>query len=275
MADWHGGAALLQCLLTALPESPKSVVFGELETSELELESVLECLQREYGGDAVLEQRDTLSAYRKCVRVSSEGLGEFLKRYRHARQAAILATVLVPNASTDTWDLLEACNLSSTQKGNILSQLQVRLSLQPEITEYDHVHQLLTNLARAFGPAQGQASALLAAPTPVSAVASAPTPTFEGKGKGSWQKGGWQKMKQGGWKKPGQKGSAKGGGKGDSKSKGGKGKGGGGKNGEKGGWKKDWRCECGAWCWGSKDVCFKCGKAKPEQAVGSGAPHSK
>lgn len=275
MRTGHSGVALLQCLLTALPESAKRVVFGELATDALSCDSVLACLQREYGGDAVLEQREALHTYRKCVRVSTESLGEFLKRHRHARQVATLAGVLVPNAATDTWDLLEACSLSATQRSNFIGQLQMRTALQPDTSELDHAIQLLTNLARAFGTEQSQPStALLAASTPGLALESAHS-HVAGKGgkgelKGGWPKGGWKKSAKGGWKKKGGKGQGAGGAGGK-----GKGQGAGGKSkGDQGSAKKkDWTCPaCQASCWGSKDKCFKCGANKPERAVGSGAP---
>ena len=110
----HGEEAMLQCLLTALPESAKRVLFSQLEVESMSIATLLGVLQREYGQDEVLEARDALREYRECKRVASESLVDFLKRHRHVRQSAMLAGVLVANPATDTWDMLDACNLSST-----------------------------------------------------------------------------------------------------------------------------------------------------------------
>lgn len=263
MKGSHSEEAMLQCLLTALPECAKRVLFSQLEVESMSLQALLQVLQREYGQDEVLEARDALREYRDCKRVASESLVDFLKRFRHVRQAAMLAGVLVANSATDTWDLLDACNLSSTQRANVTSQLQVRMELQPEVPEFDQCERLLLNLARALGsePQGGtkqQEVALFGA---------------EARGKGEEPSGGhWKsglKWKTHGGKKgkKGKKGSGKGSwGKNKDKDSG--------KNKDTGknkdSWEKkvDWLCpKCGARCWGSKDSCFKCGQQKPADAT--------
>ena len=307
MSTDHTDNAMLQCLLTALPDSAKRIIFGELETQNMSMSSVLSCLAREYGGDAILEKRDALHNYRTCKRVASESLNEFLKRFRHARQTAMLADVLVANAGTDTWDLLDACTLNATQRGNFLNQLQLRMSLDTSVSEYEHSLALLTNMSRAFGSDQTTTgtNALFSASDGGGASLG------QGGGGGGQRsseqkgaKGGWKKSPTGGWKKQPAKGGGKGGGKGSKGGgKGGKGAGKGGKGAGKGGkggdgchncgakdhWarecpvkgegpragraaqrKPDWKCSCGASCWGSKTHCFKCGKAASGAAVVSG-----
>ena len=279
MEGHHADSALTQCLLTALPDTAKKVLFTELDVDSVSLTSVLEILQAEFGDDEFLEKRDALSHYRKCQRTASEGLTEFLKRHRHSRQAAMLAGVLVANSATDTWDLLDACQLSSTQRANVTAQLQVRLDMMPESDEFAECQKLLVNLARAFGKELGD-------------KAKSSTALFSldgGKGGGgggdqSLAGAGWQKF-GGNWKRPGK--GSKGGGKGKSKGAGkssgkswgknwnagkdwsagksaGKGFGKGGKDYKN----KDWVCpSCEARCWGSKDKCFKCGTEKPAASV--------
>ena len=257
MFGWHSEFAMLQCLLTALPDSAKKVVFTQLDMEAMTLETLIDVLQMEYGEDEFLEQRDALKEYRSCKRASSEGLGDFLKRFRHVRQAAILAGVLVANAATDTWDLLDSCSLSSTQRSNITSQMQALALVQPNVSEYDHCQKLLLNLARAFGSEKPQDTALFSAE--------------EGHGKGGEPGGGhWKAAKtwkvQGNGKKGKGKGKGKDSWKGENKGKGfGKGKDTGKGSGK--GKKVDWLCpKCKARCWGSKDACFKCGEKKPADA---------
>jgi len=152
--------AVLQCLLTALTQSTKSMIFSEIEKGKLTLDKLLVALDQEYSRDHLLHGRVILAEYRTCKR-GAMSLRAFLKVWRHTRAAAILAGVLRPDPAGDGWDLLEACGLSNTQRGNVLdaisreSRLHALMSARHDVPEdavnaYDSMYATLDVMARAF-----------------------------------------------------------------------------------------------------------------------------
>ncbi len=290
-SDVYSEAALLQNVLLCLQSETKSRVFAETPAGELTLSGVEKHLEKQYAGDSLLESRQALAKVRALKR-GKMSLREFLVHWEHVRATASVHGVLPKQAGdADAWDLLDASDLTNSQKGSILAEMQTRRDLSAmsgkEFNPCECVFTLLRNLSMAFEASAGgeqrsekgksRQAAMLAqyasAPEDLEAARTGAEVEHwafwgkkgaKGKGKGKKGKGKQDKTTMTCYKcgKVGHIGtncwtalwSQKG-------QKGQKGSKGDSKGGAKGA--QDWKCQCGASVWAAKDKCYKCGTARP------------
>ncbi len=212
----YSDAALLQSALLALGTETKEAVFAEVPAGTLTLASVQETLHRLYAGDELLEQRKALADVR-ALRRGKSSLHDFLRQWKHVRATAQVAGVLPSSeAESDAWDMLEASELTNSQRGSILAELQTRRDLcavSPGMTfsASDTMYNLLRNLALAFEATNPSSNKTSRQEEKMALYASAPEDLA-----GGWKGEHWALAAKGKGKK-GSKGSkgSKGGAKGD------------------------------------------------------------
>lgn len=89
---------------SAISDDVKAQIYGEIPAGGLTFDSVMNILDRDYAGLAVLEDFALRTEYRKLERLSMETLKEFDARYKQLRAKALLAGVITPSPS-DVHDL--------------------------------------------------------------------------------------------------------------------------------------------------------------------------
>jgi hypothetical protein len=160
----YSEAALLQSALLALSTVTKEAVFAECPAGTLTLSRVEQALEDMHAGDVLLDQRRALSDVR-ALRRGRDSLSDFLRKWKHVRATARVAGVL-PSGScdSDAWDLLECAELTNSQKGSLLAEMQTRRDLleATQGTPFDATEcmlKLLRNLALAFEASEQQREA--------------------------------------------------------------------------------------------------------------------
>ena len=282
----YSGPALLQCMLTVLGTKTKAAAFDQVAVGALTLEALLAKLDRSHGGNATLRERCSLKAYRACKRGAAVSLIDFLVTHEEMRTSAIVQGVLQPGPQ-DSWDLLDACMLSGTQRCGVLDgiarerrtlealALEVHGMVIPSApTTYRQMYESLEVLGYALAHGDGEGKTTATKEAGHEALFSAKGKKGDRKGRKGAEKGAKQAKFEGEcftcgkfghrsvdcFKNKGAQKGPKGKGKGKGKSEG---------KGEK---KKDWTCpKCSAHVFGSREKCFKsgCDGARPPHEHGA------
>jgi len=145
--------ALVSRLLTCLADSEKelvlSVTFGENVTCD----ELLKRLQDRYGGSAEVERQGAIKEFRTLAR-GSKSLQSFISVWETTRAKAVELGVIPELASEqDVWDLLEAAQVSTAERAQVLRELELRKDLAGELEgpeKYNVVKKTLKTMALSF-----------------------------------------------------------------------------------------------------------------------------
>ena len=121
--DAHGANAMFQAFMRVLPSGVKQQCYGEIDDEFMSIESVMQVLERDFGGVEEVDESALLTEYRALSRGAKETLGEFLKRWRRVRTKA-LTQGAIEKSRADVNDFLRACALNAQQHGQILMDLK-------------------------------------------------------------------------------------------------------------------------------------------------------
>ena len=132
----HSQGALVSSLLTAVNETMKGEVFAcHGEEAEMTVESVMAVLSERYGGDVLEARRVLLGRFRGCKR-EKQPLSVWLPNWTSLRAQCVqqgLLSSLDSVSESECWDLLDAAQLTASQRAAIMHELSTRESLRTEM----------------------------------------------------------------------------------------------------------------------------------------------
>ena len=143
---------LVSRLLTCLGDVEKELVLSR-KFENVTCDELLRRLQDRYGGSVEVERQGAIEEFRTTVR-GSKSLQSFLSVWQTARAKAVEHGVIPEQASEqDVWDLLKAAQISTTERAQVLRELELRKDLGGELAgpeKFNVVKKTLKTMALSF-----------------------------------------------------------------------------------------------------------------------------
>jgi len=144
---------LVSRLLTCLADGEKELVLSVTFGANVTCDELLKRLQDRYGGSLEVERQSAIENFRTTVR-GSRSLQTFLSVWQTARAQAVEHGVVPEQASEqDVWDLLKAAQISTTERAQVLRELELRQDFAGELAgpeKFNVVKKTLKSLALSF-----------------------------------------------------------------------------------------------------------------------------
>ena len=163
----HSDDELVTMLMISLSTTEKSDVFAcHSEAKPLTPTSLLTVLVERYGGDELEQRRQKLAEFRGCWR-NKRPLATWLPLWTALRSQCVQLGLIPDLDQVDEsacWDLLEAAELSASQRAAIMHELSSRDDMRAELSMPAHnsasrhkrIRELLRELALSFTMGEGK-----------------------------------------------------------------------------------------------------------------------